>query len=238
MVTGVFAIPLLIGTAPSDDVSGGDPAPSDTVNTSSTFLGPTMAVPDVPSASAIAAQLGASPISDEELWRITRAESHVSNGYLIDSVTTDSGAYELGLVVFDENLPFEYPLTCFAPYALTQGQMVAGAFTCASESDVVSWLASLHLSVDGTCGGLPKEDPVVEGVWTLLTVWGLPETVATVTAHLDDGSTIEIPTHNRVAHWLWESSVGIEALEFDGMSDEQRAIIASYLPAPGVDCAS
>jgi hypothetical protein len=67
-------------------------------------------------------------------------------------------------------------------------------------------------------------------------VWGIPEAGEAVTVELSDGNTLDIAAESGVARALWESSVGIESIEYDGMSDLQRRRIASYLPAPGINC--
>jgi hypothetical protein len=191
----------------------------------------------VNAAAAIAEQLGASVITEDKLKLITGMEADMAySGYLIDSTTTADGNYELGLIVYESELPAQGPITCFTSYAITQGVSVAGGTQCGSDAAGAERIASFDLSIGGSCGGVPKEEPVAEGVWTLLTLWGLPAAVDTVTVELSDRSTLDLAARNGVAHRLWESSVGINGLTFDGMSDEQRDLIASYLPAPGIDC--
>lgn len=236
-VAAVFALPIMIGSSPTNDAAGSLRTPADVASTPSTSVDEPITVPEADNTGAIAAQLGGSALTEEKLKMITGLESDMAySGYLIDSTTTSDGSYELGLIVFEENLPSEGPLTCFTHYAITEGVNVAGGSICGSDPDGVAEIASFNLSIGGSCGGVPKENPVVDGVWTLLTVWGIPETITTVAVQLADGSTTDIIAANGVAHHLWESSVGIESLEFDGMNDEQRNLVSSYLPAPGIDC--
>ena len=197
----------------------------------------TTTTPDTERVAAIAAELGGSAMSQEKLKLITGLESDMAySGYLIDSTTTPDGSYELGLIVYEEDLPTEEPMTCFTSYAITQGVNVAGGGICGLSPESVAEIAAFDVLIGGSCGGVPKEEPVVEGVWTLLTVWGIPETADTVIVRLSDGSTVDVAAPNGVAHYIWEASVGIESLEFAGMSAEQRDRAASYLPAPGIDC--
>lgn len=72
---------------------------------------------------------------------------------------------------------------------------------------------------------------------TMLSVWGVPDTLDTVTVGLVDGSSIEVPVANGVALQKWEASVGIASIEFAGMTEAQRDVVAMYLPTSGIDCA-
>jgi len=197
----------------------------------------TTTTPDLERTAAIAAEMDGSVLADEKLALITGLESDIAySGYLIDSTTTPDGSYELGLILYEANLPTDGPRTCFTSYAITEGVNVAGGTHCGSDTETIAKIASFDVSIGGSCGGVPKEEPVVDGVWTLLTVWGIPETADTLTVRLSDGSTADVPAPNGVAHHLWEASVSIESLEFDGISAEQHDLVTSYLPAPGIDC--
>lgn len=245
VVAALLALPVMVagvGGKPEDEVgfgfgaSPGDGLAPAEVATPSSVDGTTI-VPEVDTTEAVAAQLGGSVLSDERLKTITGLEPDMArNGYLVDSTTTSDGSYELGLIVFEQTLPSEGPETCLLSYAMTEGANVAGGSICGSDPEAIADIASFHLSIGGSCGEVPKEQPVVEGVWTLLTAWGIPQAIDTVTVQLTDGSTARVAAANGFAHQLWESSVGIESLVFDGMSDAQREVVASYLPHPGIDC--
>jgi hypothetical protein len=88
------------------------------------------------------------------------------------------GTYELGLIVYESDLPSEdSPLTCFTSYALAieEGVTVAGSEHCGTDSATTEEIAWFDVSIGGSCGGVPKEELVVDGVWTIMTVWGIPE---------------------------------------------------------------
>lgn len=196
---------------------------------------------DDSTASNIGTMMGGEPLSDEELERITGSAGLAHSGYLIESTTTaGGGAYELGLIVYREEplVPLEPPMLCFSTYAMTQGVNVAGGATCAYSQEQAVELAEFHLGSSGSCGPHPKEEPVVDGIWTTIAVWGIPETANTVTVGLGNGGTVDIEARNGVALHLWEESVDIISITFDSMTEAQRDLLASWLPARGIgsDC--
>lgn len=195
---------------------------------------------DDSTATKVATMMGGEPLSDEELERITGSAGLAHSGYLIESTTAGDGAYELGLIVYREEplVPLDRPLVCFSPYAMTQGINVAGGATCADSQEKAEELAEFHLGLSGACGPHPKEEPVVVGIWTTIAVWGIPETAETLTIGLGNGTTVEIAARNGVALHLWEGSVDITSITFYGMTQAQRDLLSSWLPARGIgsDC--
>lgn len=193
---------------------------------------------DVSTATRVAGIMGGESLEQERLEFLTGMPSDMADsGYLIDSTTTDDDAYELGLIVFEEDFPTEDPpLTCFSDYAyaINEGVTVVGGAICGDRPQQVADLAAFHLSGGGSCGPIPKEDPVVNGIWTILTVWGVPETAGSVTVGLGDGTTLEVEAPNGVALHLWEESVDITSITFDGMTQPQRDLVASYMPMKGI----
>ncbi|HZD24177.1 MAG TPA: hypothetical protein VE569_12375, partial [Acidimicrobiia bacterium] len=190
---------------------------------------------DVSTAMRVGTDMGGGAMPDEDLETITGYPPEMAySGYRIDSTTTPDGAYELGLVVHQIDLPEGEPDTCFTSYAITQGFDVAGGSICGPSPQQAAEIAAFQLVIGGSCGPIPKEDPVVDGIWTLLAVWGVPDTAGAVTVQLADGSTVDVEAHNGVALHLWEESVDIASVEFDGMTQAQRDLVSSYMPARGI----
>lgn len=237
LVIAVFALPMLLSGPSAGELAGSPAAPEDASSTTtspSSTGSETSTVPDGVVAASVARQMGGSPLSDEELGQIAGYEFN-SSGYLIASTTTDG--YELGLIVYEEDLPSEDPMTCFADYAMKEGVNVVGGGICAPDADRAAEIAEFHFGISGSCGGVPKEDPVVEkGPRTLLSVWGVPEAVGAVTVGLSDGTSFEVSVSDGVALHVWEASVGIHSIEFTGMTGAQRDVVSSYLPTSGIDC--
>ena len=195
---------------------------------------------DDSTASTIGTMMGGEPLSDEELERITGSAGFAHSGYLIESTTAGDGAYELGLIVYREEslVPLDHPMICFSQYAMTQGVNVAGGATCAYSQEKAEELAEFHLGLSGACGAHPKEEPIVDGVWTTIAVWGIPETADTLTVRLGNGTAVDIEARNGVALHLWEESVDIASITFDDMTQAQRDLLSNWLPARGIgsDC--
>jgi hypothetical protein len=195
---------------------------------------------DDTTATAIGTMMGGEPLPDEELERITGSMGFAHSGYLIESTTTVDGAYELGLIVYQEE-PMEpggLPVICFSEYAITQGVNVAGGATCAPSQEKAEDLAEFHLGAGGACGPHPKEEPVVDGNWLTLAVWGVPQTAESLRVGLGNGTTVEIDARNGVALHIWEGKVDITSITFDGITQAQEELISSYLPIQGIadDC--
>lgn len=189
---------------------------------------------DDSTAAEVAAAMGGEPLSTEDLEKITSSDTQ--SGYLIEATTTPDEIYELGLAVYlEQSLPLAPSLLCFSPYATTKGVQVAGGSVCAQTQEKAEELAAFHLSAGESCGGIPKEEPVVEGVWRNLAVWGVPESTEAVTVELGDGTTLEIEVRDGVALHLWEESVEITSIEFDGMTEAQREVVSSFMPIPTTD---
>lgn len=193
---------------------------------------------DDTTASSIGTMMGGDPLTDEELERITGSAGAAHSGYLIES--TMAGAYELGLIVFLEEPmePMGQPMICFSKYAMTKGVNVGGGAVCADSQERAEELAEFFLGASGACGPNPKEEPVVDGNWLTLAVWGIPETADTLTVELGNGTTVDIEVRSGVALHIWEGRVDITSITFDGMTQNQRDLISSYMPIQGIadDC--
>jgi hypothetical protein len=181
--------------------------------------------------------MGGSPLSDNELVSITGSAEWAHSGYLIASTTTTDGEYELGLIVYREEptIPLGVPMICFSEYAMTRGVNVAGGSVCSETQERATELAEFYLGAGGSCGAHPKEEPVVEGNWLTLALWGVPETAETVTVRQGDGAVVEMEVENHVALHIWEGKVDIASISFDGMTRAQRDVIASFMPIEGID---
>lgn len=188
--------------------------------------------------SDVASIMGGEPMSEEELEGITGSVGSAHSGYLIESTTAGDGEYELGLIVYREEPSsplLEPPMICFSEYAMTQGVNVAGGAACADSQERAEELAEFHLGAGGACGAHPKEEPIVNGNWLTLAVWGIPETTDTMTVRQADGTTVDIDVQNGVALHIWEGKVDIASITFDGMTQAQRELISSSLPIEGID---
>lgn len=188
--------------------------------------------------SDVAQIMGGEPMSDEELERVTGSVGSVHSGYLIESIMTGEGEYELGLIVYREeplSPLLEPPMICFSEYAMTQGVNVAGGAACAYSQERAEELAEFYLGAGGACGPHPKEEPIVNGNWLTLAVWGIPETTDTLTVGQGDGTIVDIDVQNGVALHIWEGKVDIASITFDGMTQAQRELISSSLPIEGID---
>lgn len=190
--------------------------------------------------SDVATTMGGEPLSDQELERITGSIGLANTGYLIESTTTPDGVYELGLIVYREepSMPMGLPMICISEYATTQGVNVGGGAVCAYNQEQAEELAEFHLGASGACGPQPKEEPVVDGNWLTLAVWGIPESADTLTVEMGNGTTVNIEVRNGVALHIWEEEVDITGMAFDGMTQAQGEIISSYMPIQGTadDC--
>lgn len=197
----------------------------------------------IPSANTVLAAIGAlmegEPLQDEQLERITGSTESPRSGYLIESTTAFDGAYELGLIVYQDGPESgDSPMICFSEYAITQGVNVGGGAQCVTSQEKAEEVAEFGLAAGGACGAIPKERPVVEGNWLTLAVWGIPQTTQSLTVGLDDGTDVEIGVRDGVALHIWEGKVGITSITFDGITQAQEELISSYLPIEGVsdDC--
>lgn len=193
---------------------------------------------DDTTASDVASMMGGEPLSDDELERITGSAGSAHSGYLIESTMAGEGEYELGLIVYREDplSPLlEPPMICFSEYAMTQGVNVAGGATCAYSQEKAEELAEFHLGAGGACGSHPKEEPIVNGNWLTLAVWGIPETTETLTIGQGDGTTVDVDVQNGVALHIWEGKVDIDSITFVGMTQVQREFISSSMPIEGID---
>jgi hypothetical protein len=198
-------------------------------------------VPSTDTALAtIGAMMGGEPLQNEELERITGSIEFARSGYLIESTTALDGAYELGLIVYQEGpLPAGgSPVICFSEYAITQGVNVAGGARCASSQEKAQEVAEFGLGASGACGPLPKEQPVVDGNWLTLAIWGLPQTTESIKVGLGDGTNVEIDARDRVALHIWEGKVDITSITFKGITQAQEELISRNLPIEGIsdDC--
>ena len=182
--------------------------------------------------------MGGEPLQRDELERIIGPAASASAGYLIQSTTSPDGVYELGLVVYQEDSQDGSPMVCFSEYAITEGVNVAGGAQCATSLESAQETAAFGLGASGICGGLPKEEPVVDGNWLTVAVWGIPDIAKSVTVGLGDGTTVEIDVRNGVALHIWEGQTAITSITVDGISQAQEEVVSSYLPVQGVsdDC--
>lgn len=190
--------------------------------------------------ATIGAIMGGEPLQGEELERITGSAGSASSGYLIESTTALDGAYELGLIVYQEG-PLQSggsPMICFSEYAITRGINVAGGAQCATSQEKAEEVAEFGLGAGGACGPHPKEQPVVDGNWLTLAVWGIPETTASLKVGLGNGTDVEIDVRDGVALHIWEGRVDITSITFEGMTQAQEQLISSFLPIEGIsdDC--
>lgn len=186
----------------------------------------------------VASMMGGEPLSDEELERITGSAGSAHSGHLIESTMARDGEYELGLIVFREeplSPLLEPPKVCFSEYAITQGVNVAGGAVCAYSQEKAEELAEFHLGASGACGPHPKEEPIVNGNWLTLAVWGIPETTETLTVGQGNDPTVDVDVRNGVALHIWEGKVDITSITFDGMTQAQREFITSSMPIEGID---
>jgi len=193
---------------------------------------------DDTTASDVVQIMGGEPMSDEDLERVTGSVDSVHSGYLIESTLAGDGEYELGLIVYREeplSPLLQPPMICFSEYAMTQGINVAGGAACAYSQERAEELAEFYLGAGGACGPHPKEEPIVNGNWLTLAVWGIPETTDTLTVGQGDGTIVDIDVQNGVALHIWEGKVDIASITFDGMTQAQRQLISSSLPIEGID---
>jgi hypothetical protein len=188
--------------------------------------------------ATIATLMGGETLQPEELERITGPTGSASAGYLIDSTTSADGAYELGLIIYQEGPQTGSPMICFSEYAITDGVNVAGGAQCAPSQEKAEEIAAFGLGASGACGSHPKEEPVVDGNWLTLAVWGIPETTQSLTVGLGDGTSVEIATPNGVGLQIWEGQVDITSITFEGITTAQEALISGWMPIEGIadDC--
>ena len=148
--------------------------------------------------ATIGTLMGGEPLQPQELERITGPPGFASAGYLIDSTTSADGAYELGLIVYQEGPQSGgSPAICFSEYAITEGVNVAGGAQCAPSQEKAEEVAEFGLGASGACGPHPKE-PLVDGNWLTLAVWGIPKTTPSLSVYLSDGTNVEIDAQNGV----------------------------------------
>lgn len=188
--------------------------------------------------ATVASLMGGEPLQSEELERITGPAGSASAGYLIDSKTSADGAYELGLIIYQEGPQTGSPVICFSEYAITDGVNVAGGAQCAPSQEKAEEVAVFGLGASGACGPHPKEEPVVDGNWLTLAVWGIPETTPSLTVGLGDGTSVEVNTRNGVGLHIWEGKVDITSIAFEGITPAQEDLISSWMPIEGIadDC--
>jgi hypothetical protein len=172
--------------------------------------------------------MGGEPLQAEELERITGPAGSPSAGYLIDSTTSADGAYELGLIIYQEGPQTGSPVICFSEYAITDGVNVSGGAQCAPSQEKAEEVAAFGLGASGACGPHPKEEPVVDGNWLTLAVWGIPETTPSLTVGLGDGTSVEVSTRNGVGLHIWEGKVDITSITFEGITPAQEGLISSW----------
>ena len=188
--------------------------------------------------ATIGTLMGGEPLQPQELERITGPAGSASAGYLIDSTTSSDGAYEVGLIIYQEGLQSGSPVICFSEYAITDGVNVAGGAQCAPSQEKAEEVAEFGLGASGACGPHPKEEPVVDGNWLTLAVWGIPKTTPSLTVGLGDGTKVEIDARNGIGLHIWEGKVDITSITFEGITPAQEELISSWLPIEGIadDC--
>lgn len=189
----------------------------------------------------IASDLGASPISDAEIKRITGGEIAIpGSGYSINRISVDELDATVGLAMYqDRSLEGETVYTCFANYAVIDGVSVAGGGRCAPTLQQAAEIARFDIAIEGSCGPRPKDDPQIDGRWTLVSVWGIPDGVDVVDIELGNGAVEAVEVSDAgVAQMLWEDPDDIISIRFDGMTAEHSDRILQYnLPAPAINCA-
>lgn len=188
----------------------------------------------------IAADLGASPISDAEIKRISGGEIAIpGSGYSINRISVDELDATVGLAMYqDRSLEGETVYTCFTHYAVIDGVSVAGGGLCAPTLEQAAGTARFDIAIEGSCGPRPKDDPQIDGRWTLVSVWGIPDGVDVVDIELGNGAVEAVEVSDAgVAQMLWEDPDDIISIRFDGMTAEHSDRILQYnLPVAAIDC--
>jgi hypothetical protein len=252
VVVGIVTA-LLVGPG-SDGVGSGDstPSPPGTVAVPVTTAPPnvtaTISPPEEENArpatlEEIAAYLDATPMTDAELSAVTGLPSgSAADGYRLNRVLSGETGAELGLILYRDLAVGgeEQPaLICLHDYARIGGTYVAGGAQCAPTPERAAEMAAFGIAGSGACGPHPKDDPQLDGVWTLLTLWGIPREVDTVTVGLGDGSSVSVEVSaTGVAQQLWESAEAVASVRFDGMTSTQADWLERFLPSTAIDCAA
>lgn len=189
----------------------------------------------------IAARLKAEPISAAELKAITGLPSSAArSGYRVNRVYFDENTGELGVIMYsdlsvDDEEGSIY--TCFSDYAEIDGVMVAGGARCVPTLERAAEMASFGIAISGACGPVPKDDPQIDGRWTLLSIWGIPNGVDTVAVGFGNGSNAAATVSDTgVAQMLWEDPEDIISIQFDGMTPAHTDYTSLLLPAIAIDC--
>ncbi len=196
---------------------------------------------DPQSVADIAELIGARPITQNDLELKTGLTPRfATNGYELNRITIDTET-EIGLILYND--PSERDdgggaYACIYDYALISGVSVIGGAQCAPTLDRAIEMATSGATASGSCGPVPKEDPQVDGVWTLFSSWGIPDGVDTVRVTLsnDEEETIDVAS-TRVAQKLWNESISITAISYDGDTIYESPYPLSQLPIQGIDCA-
>jgi hypothetical protein len=191
-----------------------------------------------------AAQIGAEPISNDELRRVLGETPFVQDsGYRIGQVGQDSPVTaELGVVLYAESgFDEDDPLFCLMDYAIVDGIVAAGGAVCApTDTQVLEDISSgnLAIGISGSCGPIPKDSPnFLDGAWTLLSLWALPDQATSVDVSLGNGEEVSIPVSGEgTAQMLWHESVTITSVAYDGVTPRRADYASQLLPATGIDC--
>ncbi|MEA2024379.1 MAG: hypothetical protein U9N79_08845 [Actinomycetota bacterium] len=190
---------------------------------------------------SIAADLGASPMPDVEIRRISGGEIAIpGSGYGINRISVEGLDATVGLAMYqDRSLEGETVYTCFTHYAVIDGVSVAGGGRCAPTLEQAAEIARFDIAIEGSCGPRPKDDPQIDGRWTLVSVWGIPDGVDVVDIELGSGAVEAVEVSDAgVAQMLWEDPDDIISIRFAGMTAEHSDRILQYnLPAPAINCA-
>lgn len=188
----------------------------------------------------VAALLKAEPITAAELERVIDLPSPVAtSGYRVNQMHVADTTTELGLILYsDLSINEDGPAyTCFADYAEIGGVAIGGGAQCAPTIERAFEMAGFGIALSGACGPLPKDDPQIDGSWSLLSIWGIPNGVDAVAVELGDGSNVAVAVSDTgVAQMLWEDPQDITSIQFEGMTSAHQDYVSQLVPAAAIDC--
>lgn len=185
---------------------------------------------------SLAQSLGAVQISDEELASVTGLPvGYASYGYRIDESVV--GSTRTGLVLHREPDAAGGSTSCLTTYGFVNEVLVVGGSSCSTDPAQVERLAKgpVTLDISSSCGPHPKDDPVIDGSWSLVMLWGLPEGEQATTVEItsDDGTVSSVPISDQgVAQVVLDPARTIVDITYDGISPGIAAELTALLPAP------
>ena len=177
------------------------------------------------------------PISDDEYHSLFGPDSPYDSQLVPGSAvrlawtTKYDDRYDLGLFAAQRVMPElgEDPWYCLVGYwsdshSGTQG---SGTDQCIRTRQRFNEIFSF-----GTGGGSRCVPPLIKA-WD---IWGIPESVETVTFDLSDGSTLVSQATNGIAQVAWNRDVQVISATFDGITSDQSAQLDAWFHANNRSC--